>query len=107
MKSLKSFFSLLIVAILISIGGCKKSSSDSSGCYTPTNADTTATATLAELQQGRSLYISNCNKCHSLYSPDNYAPSQWKSILSSMGPKTSMSASEIELVTKYVCKGQQ
>jgi len=73
--------------------------------YTPTSADATTTATLADLQQGRTLYINNCNSCHSLYSPDSYTASQWKSIMSNMGPKTNMSSSQILLVTKYVTRG--
>ena len=108
MKTMKSFYlQVLFVYILVILGSCSKSTSGSSSLYTPTSANVTANATLQELQQGRSLYISNCNSCHSLVSPDDYTPAQWKSILSSMAPKTGMSSSEILLVTKYVSKGQQ
>jgi len=108
MKTIKYYyFPVFSVAILVLIGGCKKNTFDTSLLYTPTNADVTANATLQELQQGRTLYINNCNSCHGLFSPDDYAPSQWKSILGLMAPKTYMSTSEIQLVTKYVCKGNQ
>ena len=98
--------SILSVSLTFSIlnVGCKKSSSGDS-LYTPTAADVTSTASLSDLQQGRTLYINNCNSCHSLYSPDSYTPTQWKSIISNMGPKTGMSSSEILLVTKYVTRG--
>jgi hypothetical protein len=108
MKTIKSpLFVVISLVILMFIEGCSKSTSDSGSLYIPTTDNVTANATLQELQQGRVLYINNCGNCHGLVSPDNYAPPAWKSILNSMGPKTSMSSSEIILVTKYVSKGNQ
>jgi hypothetical protein len=108
MKKTKYFFlPVIFVYFLVLAGGCSKNAADTSSLYTPTSANVTANATLQELQQGRALYISNCNSCHALVSPDNYTPAQWKSVLSSMTPRTSMSTSEVLLVTKYLSKGQQ
>jgi hypothetical protein len=104
----KKNFSFLIglgAVLVIFLSGCSKSNTSGS-LYTPTSADETSTATLADLQQGRTLYINNCNACHSLYSPDSYTSLQWKSVMSSMGPKTSMTTSQILLVTKYVTRGK-
>jgi mono/diheme cytochrome c family protein len=95
------------LVILVIVGSCNKSNNGVSSLYTPTSADVTATATLQDLQQGRTLFINNCNACHSLYSPDDYTPTQWKSIINTMGTRTSLSASEISLVTKYVTRGKQ
>lgn len=106
MKTTKILFpTIFSVAILTSIMGCSKNGADTSSLYTPTSANVTATATLQELQQGRVLFINNCGKCHGLVSPDSYTPTQWRSILPGMTPRTNMSASEVQLVTKYVCKG--
>ena len=108
MKTEKSLLlSLFTLAIVVLIWGCTKSSTDTSSLYTPTTSDVTAKATLQELQQGRTLYINNCNACHALYSPDSFTPAQWKSILSTMAPKTSMGTADIQLVTKYVSRGNQ
>jgi hypothetical protein len=101
MRKTNWFYFILIVGISIS---CSKSTTGS--LYTPTSADATATATLEELQQGRTLYINNCGACHNLYSPDDYSVSGWKSVISNMAPKTSMNASQVTLVTKYVTRGQ-
>jgi mono/diheme cytochrome c family protein len=86
---------------------CSKSSSSSGNLYVPTSADVTVNATLEELQQGRTLYIGNCGNCHALVSPDAHTVSEWKSIIADMAPKTNMNASEVSLVTKYVCRGKQ
>jgi hypothetical protein len=97
----------LIIFTLFSVSCSKDTTVDTSSLYIPTAADVTANATLTELQQGRALFIDNCSRCHALYSPDSYSPTQWKNILSNMAPRTSMSTSQVDLVTKYVCKGQQ
>ena len=104
MRSLKNALITVIAFIMIFISGCSKNGSTGS-LYTPTSADATATASLSDLQQGRTLYINNCNACHSLYSPDDYSASQWKSIISNMGPRTSLSSSQLILVTKYLTRG--
>ncbi len=107
MKSIKYRYILVLsFALILFIGGCNKSNLGISSLYTPTSSNVTATATLLELQQGRAYYINNCNSCHGLYSPDDYTSTQWKNIISSMGPKTGMGAPEILLVTKYLTKGK-
>jgi hypothetical protein len=100
MKIINLFILILIVALALS---CKKSSTAS--LYMPASDDATSTATLEELQKGRTLYINNCGSCHDLYSPDDYSSSQWKGILSGMAPKTRMNTPEVTLVTKYVTRG--
>jgi mono/diheme cytochrome c family protein len=107
MKRIKWYYSLIIsAAFLLFLSGFSKSNKSGSSLYTPTSSDVTSTASLSDLQTGRTLYINNCNACHGLYSPDDYTPSQWKSILSNMGPRTSMSSTDISLVTKYVSRGK-
>src|SRR5450759_3341129 len=101
------FLCVVFISILMLTGSCNKNTSDTSSLYTPTNADVTSNATLQELLQGRALYVNNCNRCHGLYPPDGFTPSQWKSILSNMAPRTGMSSSETLLVTKYVSRGNQ
>lgn len=91
------------------LAACTKNSDslDSGSLYIPASSDTTAYASLADLQQGRDLYINNCGRCHSLYSPDSYSVSTWKGIISQMAGRTSMTSAQVTLVTKYVCRGKQ
>jgi len=105
---LRIIISLLVIVAAAAIFGVsctKNGGGDTSSLYVPTSADATANATLQELTQGRALYISNCNACHQLFNPDNYTPTQWRSIVSTMGPRTSMSSSDIQLITKYLSRG--
>jgi hypothetical protein len=100
MKRIKWLFPLLLLGVLLS---CTKS--PASNLYVPASSDATASATLQQLQEGRTLYINNCGSCHSLYSPDDYSKGNWTSILSVMAPNTNMSTSQVTLVTKYVTRG--
>jgi mono/diheme cytochrome c family protein len=102
-KMKKGIFIILALSAGL-LASCSKNNS-TGNLYTPTSADATATATLAELQQGRTLYINNCGSCHGLYSPDDYSVSNWKTILPAMTPRTSLNASQVTLVTKYVTRG--
>jgi mono/diheme cytochrome c family protein len=107
MKKMKTYYlSALAVVVIVLAVSCSKSNADTSGLYTPSNADVTSSATLQQLQQGRALYINNCGNCHGLYSPDNFSSSQWSNIMSAMGPNTSMTSTQQELVLKYVTKGR-
>jgi hypothetical protein len=97
--------SAIVVILFIVEAGCSKQGTDTSALYIPTAADATATATLQELQQGRALYVDYCGKCHGFYNPDAFSPTQWRNVMTSMAPKTSMTAGEVNLVTKYVTRG--
>lgn len=99
------FFAIATGVVLISLTSCEKNSTTNATLYTPTESDTTSNATLVELQQGRELYINNCQECHQLYSPDDFSASRWNTIVAQMAPKTNLSQSEIELVKKYLKRG--
>jgi len=95
------------VVIILFVSSCKKdllTATDS--LYVPTTIDVTATATLTDLQNGRTLYLNRCGSCHNLYSPDSYSSANWSSILASMAPKAGLSSTEKSLVLKYVTRGK-
>jgi mono/diheme cytochrome c family protein len=101
MKKFNLAIFLLVFALSVS---CSKK--PSGNLYTPSASDATSTATLADLQQGRDLYINNCGRCHGLYSPDDFTPGRWKSIIPGMAQSTSLTSAQTILVTKYVTRGQ-
>ncbi len=100
------FIAVIMFPALVLAASCSKTGGgDTSTLYVPTTSDVTANATLQELQQGRALYIDNCNACHGLYNPDSNTPSQWRSILGNMTPRTNLTAGQAQLVTKYLTRG--
>ena len=94
-----------VILVLLFIPGCAKDNAPYMP-YTPTAADTTATASLKDLQQGRTLYINSCGACHGLPARDSYSVQDWNAILHNMVARTRLSASEAELVAKYVSRGK-
>lgn len=106
----RCYYSLTALFIILSLlcADCKKDATVSSdSLYTPTLANVSANATLQELLEGRALYIDHCSTCHGLYAPESYSVAQWKATMSSMGPRTGLSDSDLLLITKYVCMGKQ
>lgn len=99
---------LLGFGILLFVSSCKKDTftSNSGSLYVPATADVTTTATLTDLQNGRTLYVNKCGSCHNLYSPDSYSSANWSSILTSMAPKAGLTSTEKSLVLKYVTRGK-
>jgi hypothetical protein len=99
------FIGLIIVGIM-GFSSCQKSAVDSGSPYVPSAADVTPTATLDQLTRGRSIYMNNCGRCHSLYSPDAFVASAWQSIVPNMASRAGLSATEQTLVLKYVTRGK-
>jgi len=99
--------SIAITAILFLFVSCSKSlTNNTDSLYVPTTADITATATLANLQAGRTVFINNCSKCHNYYSPDTYSASSWKTIIPNMASRAGLSATQTTQVTLYVTRGK-
>lgn len=103
-------WSLLIVFAAILLASCSNNegitTTGGNNLYVPTASDTTATASLADLTAGRTLYMNNCNRCHQLHSPDEFSANRWDGILSVMAPRTSMTSDEVALVGKYLKRGK-
>ena len=68
----------------------------------PTAADVSRGAahfpdlTLAELEQGRSLYVGRCGSCHTLKRPGELAPQQWDHEVTEMREKNGVKLSDAE-----------
>ncbi len=98
---------LVLGALVFILNGCSKNlNTDTSSLYTPSATDVTSTATLADLQAGRSVFINSCGRCHNLYSPDAYSAASWKTIIPNMAPRANLSSTETLQVTKYVTRGK-
>ena len=105
MKRFKIYL-LFAAGTLLLLNSCSKSTNSADAYYTPTASNVTANATLAELQQGRDLYLGKCGACHQIYSPDSFTAGNWQDIISMMAPKAGLSSANSTLVYKYVTRGK-
>jgi cytochrome c5 len=107
----KTVIGISATALVFLVSCNKESESETvsaSSLYTPTTADTTANATLAELQQGKTIFLANCGSCHGYYSPESQSVSEWKEIVPDMSQNDAhISLADEALVLKYVTKGKQ
>jgi mono/diheme cytochrome c family protein len=60
------------------------------------------TPSMAELQQGHDLFVSNCGKCHKLPDPASRPADSWKKVMDVMAPKAKLDATQADLVYKYI-----
>lgn len=72
---------LLLAGVLCLIASC-------SGGYVVNMKEQT------KFPDGRELFVSKCNSCHQLYSPNMYAKTAWDSILTPMKKKAKISSEQ-------------
>ena len=58
--------------------------------------------TLADLQSGYKLYVTNCSGCHSLHKPVSHTAQEWEKLLPEMFKETSLNEKERSLVKDYI-----
>lgn len=55
-----------------------------------------------QLETGKTIFQSNCNKCHKLKEPGSRTPEQWNKVLKRMIPKAKLSDNDGMLVRAYL-----
>jgi mono/diheme cytochrome c family protein len=60
--------------------------------------------TLAELSQGRSLFVHTCAGCHSLKDPASHSPDEWRAEVTQMRgkPGVTLDDHQAELIIRYL-----
>ena len=56
----------------------------------------------SELEMGRSVYTSNCTKCHAAKNVKNYTFARWESILKTMVPNAKLTTEEESYLVAYI-----
>lgn len=54
--------------------------------------------------EGRNLFVSKCNACHQLYSPDRLTESAWDSVLVPMQEKAKLSSEQRNAIYNWVAE---
>ena len=65
-------------------------------------AEIKAKYTSAQLEEGKAIYESHCNKCHKLFDPQEFNVSKWEGVLPSMTKKAKLTDDQSALVRAYV-----
>lgn len=76
----------------------------STSIYIPKESTLYTKETLSALQKGRVTYINKCGSCHTLYLPEKYGTSQWRSQIARMAAKAKLTDQEEELILRYLTK---
>lgn len=58
--------------------------------------------TLAELTEGRRLFVARCSGCHNLPSPRSHRADEWAAEVAEMGKRAKLSEAQQGLVTRYL-----
>ena len=94
MLRLYGFFSLLLM-----LSAC----SAPAPLFQPTEQMAqTSGVKLADLQQGRTLYVASCSGCHTLYTAETYTKTEWTTNLNKMQRKAKISDGEKALIYNYL-----
>jgi len=59
-------------------------------------------ATLAQLEQGRSVFVQRCSGCHALPLPDSRTEAEWKKVLDEMAAEAKLTTDERVQVERFV-----
>jgi cytochrome c5 len=63
---------------------------------------TKVTMLTRELYESKNLYENSCNKCHKLYSPNEFSKDEWPKILHKMQRKAKLDDSQLSGIQDYI-----
>ncbi len=93
--SLKYAFAVVLVIVVVACSPKIKTT-------TTTPAPVTDPIMLAKITEGKSLYETNCNKCHELHKPGKYNEQQWTKNLNWMAPKAKITDEQKATIFAYL-----
>ena len=59
-------------------------------------------SSLAQLEQGRSMFVQRCSGCHALPLPDSRTEAEWKKVMDEMAAEAKLTPDERVLVERFV-----
>ena len=95
-------YSPLFCKYLVTASLCLWVVACSSALYIPTAETTSSSEELADLTEGRKLYIAHCGSCHNLYTPQSYTREKWIVQVDEMKKEAHISDGQADLILQYV-----
>lgn len=65
-------------------------------------ADVKKNYTEAQIEEGKSIYMAHCNKCHGYKEPESHTVNKWERVLPSMSKKAKLDEDQAGKVRAYV-----
>lgn len=94
--------SFLLSGVIFMVNCSPKASPAISALPVETKDQILAKYNAAQLEQGKTLFMGNCDKCHKLKDPASRTPEGWNKVLKRMIPKTKLSDDDGKLVRAYL-----
>lgn len=99
---MKKLFVLSILTFVMAACAAKKATVSITDAHAQKAAAKYPGASMATLQQGKTLYEDKCGKCHGLKDPGAYDEAQWGKHVKRMAPKAKIDKPTEDLILQYV-----
>lgn len=99
---MKYALAVLLLALALASSACSASIPAPNAADVDRAQQRWPTASLAELEQGRSMYRSRCGNCHTSYSPGRYSPDEWPEIVDEMRERAELTADQHDQIVRYL-----
>lgn len=104
MKRLTTVIGLAAASLLLM--NCSAGKSGTASAPARSDADKVAEVkekyTDQQMEQGRDLWSSNCNKCHKLYTPESRTVKSWENVLPRMVKRAKLDDAQAGMVRAYL-----
>lgn len=99
--------SYIIIGLSATLFACTaKKATTASKAAAPAASDVVAEIdskyTAAQKEEGKTVWQTNCQKCHKLYEPQSHSIAKWEKILPRMSKKAKLSVEDAGKVRAYV-----
>ena len=102
MKRVYTSATIVFFAVSLIISCAKKNTPSTTAASNEPSIVSKNAINESDIAAGHQLYDQNCNKCHRLFSPDEFKEKRWDRILDEMAPKARLSDTEKQKVLAYV-----
>lgn len=92
----------LTVAVAVATGACRPSAPPVTAARAAWAERQWPSATVHDLEAGRSLYLAKCSGCHRPPAPADHAPADWPGEIAEMRERAHLAPHEVALIERYV-----
>ena len=102
MKKVLTLSALVAVSFILTKCASTKTVAKSDASPTAMVAEAKKNYTSAQMEQGKTIWQSHCQKCHKLYEPQSHSVSKWNNVLPRMTSRAHLDADQAGMVRAYL-----